>query len=1215
MLRVRLFGLALGAMLGTLEASHYLGGDLTYTCLGPGPGGTTRYLVRFTLYRDCNGIPADNPITIRWRSAQLNTGGSRSVNRTTVIPGSGVDVTPVCTGGQTACSSGATGAYGIERWIYETNIDLPAGQGSDWVIWHDNCCRSAAIDNLTGSSVQGSTFYAFLDNTVVPCNNSPQFTNLPQFFNCMGRPTLLNLGLVDPDGDSLVIQLTNCLSDNSLTPPFTPTTYAAPFSGINPFPTTTGILIQSGGLFSYIANTGFRAAFCYKVEEYRNGVKIGETFQDVYLIIQNCPPSTPPVAATTTPTRPNVIYDETNSNAFTFSVPVCPGQTAQQTCVTFDYTDNTNPAPQNQLRVTVVQIPAGATATVAGQNTNNAQVQLCWTPTSADIGDHTVVITVENNACPIRGRWDYTYVLRARSGIWYDGVIAVIRGPGDTIPTRDTTVCIGTQLRLRVTARDSVPNASDITSVQWATTGGLAVPPSFPPSPITQAVSPLITVTGPGEYIATVTFRGGCIDKDTLRVNIFPPDTVRIQEPIEFCAGDSATLVATSVLGIPIEWYLGAPLTGTLIGTGSPLRYLVSAPGNFSVYAVTRDANGCIYTDTATVVVQPGPEFTTTATAATCRGLNNGSITATPTALGSYTYTLYNAGGAVVAGPQPTGSFTGLAPGQYIVAVQGPAPIVCTSFDTVVVAQGDSVSVVLQGDSLRFGCLPFTVNFTAQASTTLNAPLSYLWDFGTGTPQTTTTPTASFTYTTPGVFIVVVQASTPQGCFATDTIVVNTLNPLGLAAQPQRVCREASTGQVTLTVSGQPTGPVTYQGFPILPGSGPILPSQSSPTFTAVPVGVLYEFIAQDSLGCQGRDTLQLVPTDSVEIQSLTNGAIPDCFPVAVNFTASAQGTGGPLTYSWDFGNGGQVTTTTPSAVGIYQSGGTYVVTLIVRNDIGCADTAILPVSIPATGEEITAQLLRAEPLAGCVPLTVSFEAAGTSSIGTQLAYRWEFGDGNSAPGTQATHTYTQPGLYTAVFYAQNPNSPQCLDTVQVQVLVDGQPTAQIQAPPPPSSIGYYVASPITFTAAPGPYNVRFFWRADSQAAGTGPSYTISYIQKGTFCVYLTVESEQGCIDSTSYCFEVSGYVLLVPNVFTPNGDGINDVFTVIGYGMEYIEMTVYDRWGGLIATARGSERLTWDGTKGGQPVPEGVYTYLLRYKLVDKPDVLYRSGTVTVLR
>lgn len=165
MRQIVLHGLALGMLVGGLEASHYLGGDLTYTCVGPGPGGTTRYRVRFTLYRDCNGIPADFSITIQWRSAQLNITGSRLVNRTTVIPGSGVDVTPVCSSSPTACPNGAAGLYGIERWIYETDIDLPAGQGSDWIIWHYNCCRSAAIDNLTGSGGQGSTFYALLDNT------------------------------------------------------------------------------------------------------------------------------------------------------------------------------------------------------------------------------------------------------------------------------------------------------------------------------------------------------------------------------------------------------------------------------------------------------------------------------------------------------------------------------------------------------------------------------------------------------------------------------------------------------------------------------------------------------------------------------------------------------------------------------------------------------------------------------------------------------------------------------------------------------------------------------------------------------------------------------------------------------------------------------------------------------------------------------------------
>ncbi|MCX7606863.1 MAG: PKD domain-containing protein [Bacteroidia bacterium] len=1211
--RAAVIGLALLGLGIDAYASHYLGGDLTYICLGPGPGGTTRYRVRFTLYRDCNGIPADAQITISWRSIQCNVSGSRLVSRSTIIPGSGADVTPVCSGSSTRCA-GPGPVYGIERWIYETIVDLPAGCGNDWIFWHDNCCRSAAIDNLSGSGGQGSTFYVTLDNTLTPCNSSPQFTNLPQFFNCINRPTLLNLGLMDPDGDSLVISLTNCLNSGAVNPPpFPSANYAGSYSGLNPFPTSTGILIQPGGLFSYIATTIFQAAFCYKVEEYRNGVKIGETIQDVYLIIQNCPASTPPGATTSAPGRPSVGYDETNANSFTFTAPVCPGQAGQQYCITFRYQDNANPPPQNQLRVTVVQVPTGATTVVTGNNTNNAQVQLCWTPTFADIGDHIVVITVENNACPIRGRWDYTYVLRVRPALSYNGHIAVIRSPGDTVPTRDTTVCVGTQLRLRLTARDSVPNAGDIASVQWSTTGGLTAPPSFPPNPLTQAVSPLVTVTGPGQYIATVTFRGGCVDRDTLRVNIFPPDTVRINEPIRLCAGDTISLTATSVLSLPIQWYTGVPLTGTLLGTGSPLSYTAVLPGTSPIYAVTQDANGCVSIDTAQITVERGPDFTATATPATCRGLNNGTITLTPNLPGSYNFTLYDAGGGVVAGPQATGSFSNLAPGVYIAAVQGPAPNPCFSYDTLVVSQGDSVSLLLLGDSIRYGCVPFQASFQATASTTLNAPLSYIWNFGDGNTTVTATPSASHTYTSAGVYVVVVRATTPQGCFATDTLVVNTLNPLGLDAQPGRVCKEATSGTVTLVVQAAGIPPITYQALPIPSGAGPSFGPQSNPTFT-IPVGVRYEFIAQDSVGCQGRDTLLLVPTDSVEGISLTNGAIPTCYPVGVEFTAQAQGTGS-FTYYWDFGNGSRDTTSTPTATGFYTAGGNYIVVVIIRNEIGCADTLLTPVFIPATGERIDAQVLAASPVSGCPPLTVNFEGAGSSSIGTALAFRWEFGDGNSAVGTQATHTYSQPGRYTAVFYAQNPSSPQCYDTAQVVVWVDGFPTAQIQAPPQPSSIGYYVASPIAFTAAPGPYNVRFYWRADSQVAGTGPTYTISYIQKGTFCVYLTVESELGCLDSTSYCFDVSGYMLLIPNAFTPNGDGVNDLLNVVGYGMEFIEAAIYDRWGRLIYTGRGSERVSWDGTRGGQPVPEGVYTYVVRYKLIDKSEVEYRTGTVTLLR
>ena len=705
------------------------------------------------------------------------------------------------------------------------------------------------------------------------------------------------------------------------------------------------------------------------------------------------------------------------------------------------------------------------------------------------------------------------------------------------------------------------------------------------------------------------------MDRDTIRIRMQTPDTLSVSpDPASVCLGDTLNLTARSALNLPITWYSGAPLTGNPLGTGSNLTFIARPPtGQTDLYVVTTDTLGCTYVDTVAINVLERPAFSTSPGPAACRGQNNGSIAVTPNNPGTYNYTLYNAAGDVVAGPTQTGQFTNLAPGFYIVAVQGPLPASCTGYDTVYVGQGDSVSVEILGDSLRYGCPPYQASFQVAGRTTLNAPLTYVWNFGNGNTQTTTSSTVSQTYAGPGIYVVVVQAITPQGCLATDKVIVNTQNPLGLTAQPDPVCKGAPTGTVRVTLTGNPQPPVSYSAYPIVPGAGPVFGSQASPVFTGIPVGVPYEFIGQDNAGCQGRDTTTLQITDSVEITGLNHGNIPTCYPVAVSLTAQAQGTG-TFTYYWDFGNGGRDTTRIPATTALYSAGGNYVATLIVQNSAGCRDTAILPLFVPATGERIDAQIVSAGPvLAGCAPLTVSFEGTGTSSIGNPLTFTWDFRDGNTATGPQATHTFTQPGYYNVIFYARS--SPQCYDTARVLVWVDGQPQARIISPPPSSSIGYYIASPITFTAATGPYNVRFYWQADSQAAGSGPTYTVRYLQRGSYCVYLKVESELGCVDTAVYCFEVSGYVLFIPNAFTPNGDGVNDLFTVIGYGMEYLELTVYDRWGQQIYTARGIEQVQWDGTKGGTPLPEGAYVYLLRYKPVDKEGVEERTGSLMLLR
>jgi hypothetical protein len=211
-----------------------LGGDLTYECIGPGFGNTTHYRLRFTLYRDCKGdADAPTPVTVYYYSNQCGVNSSITLNP---IGGSGTDITPLlaCSGYISSCPDNAdnnNNSYGIQRWIYEGTVSLPPC-GTDWGFYTTDCCRSRDIDNLQNPGFTGSAFYAVLDNTVLPCNSSPRFTNLPQMFNCVNQPVLLNLGVVDPDGDSLVIELTNCRNWGAGAPS-TSVTYRPPYSGTN----------------------------------------------------------------------------------------------------------------------------------------------------------------------------------------------------------------------------------------------------------------------------------------------------------------------------------------------------------------------------------------------------------------------------------------------------------------------------------------------------------------------------------------------------------------------------------------------------------------------------------------------------------------------------------------------------------------------------------------------------------------------------------------------------------------------------------------------------------------------------------------------------------------------------------------------------------------------------------------------------------------------
>src|SRR5690606_19255769 len=112
-----------------------------------------------------------------------------------------------------------------------------------------------------------------------------------------------------------------------------------------------------------------------------------------------------------------------------------------------------------------------------------------------------------------------------------------------------------------------------------------------------------------------------------------------------------------------------------------------------------------------------------------------------------------------------------------------------------------------------------------------------------------------------------------------------------------------------------------------------------------------------------------------------------------------------------------------------------------------------------------------------------------------------------------------------------------------------------------------------------------------------------------------------GCTDVDSVFIQLRADVKWsVPNVFSPNGDGLNEVFrpAVSDEAAILGRLEIYDRWGGLLFAIRESQPVStfrgWDGTMNGQPVSPGVYVYVLSFS-VPGQDEIRLAGDVTLLR
>jgi gliding motility-associated-like protein len=155
----------------------------------------------------------------------------------------------------------------------------------------------------------------------------------------------------------------------------------------------------------------------------------------------------------------------------------------------------------------------------------------------------------------------------------------------------------------------------------------------------------------------------------------------------------------------------------------------------------------------------------------------------------------------------------------------------------------------------------------------------------------------------------------------------------------------------------------------------------------------------------------------------------------------------------------------------------------------------------------------------------------------------------------------------------------------------------------------------VTFTySSDAGVNGTYQWEFDNQNYN-GNTMTVTWGEIGTYTMFLRFESLPGCSDTISYTVNVkpcSITSIYIPNSFTPNGDGKNDVFKPVGESYSDLTMYIYDRWGVMIFESKDS--VGWDGTYKGKSCQQGVYVYVVRW--YDQTKIVKQSvGHVSLIR
>ncbi len=268
------------------NASHIVGGDISVAWVGPGQND---FQIKVRILRSCAAASAGMPTTATVRVHDLVTYALTqqfSITNPTITPN--LPFGDPCWTPAGLC---------VDLGEFVQNVTIP-NNPNGYFLEYQICCRNAGITNLANPSSEGMTFYCEIPdpgNIATLANSSPDMGPIPlDAYLCVNTSKNFQFNVTDADGDSLVYSLVTPIDDGPANPapafPYNDVTWAAGYSLANIVGGTSPMVIdQNTGVMTAAPSLIGTFAFGVRVEEYRNGVKIGETRRDAQYESLNCP--------------------------------------------------------------------------------------------------------------------------------------------------------------------------------------------------------------------------------------------------------------------------------------------------------------------------------------------------------------------------------------------------------------------------------------------------------------------------------------------------------------------------------------------------------------------------------------------------------------------------------------------------------------------------------------------------------------------------------------------------------------------------------------------------------------------------------------------------------------------------------------------------------------------------------------------------------------